>query len=232
MGEKRRIRTKMKKPSGKTIILEYLKQHLNQWVHNQELRKASGLNDTPRVIRTLKQEGWEIKVRGDGYNRLTSLRRGKPKGIRKAISRRVRFEVFHRDGFRCRACGRGPEDGVKLEPDHIIPVDWGGKTELKNLQTLCEECNAGKQAWVGGKPPEIMRDILSYPTVEKRIEALFEAFPNQEIPSPLIQLVSKGALDWQRALRKIREKTGKKILPTKNRRSYFYYKSRKKYEFN
>ena len=214
----------MRKPSGKQLVLEHLKRHLGEWVHNQELRQVSGLNDAPRVIRALRQEGWQIEVRGDGYNRLVSLEKREPRGERRRISRKLRFQILYRDGFRCRACGRGPSNGVKLVIDHIIPVDWGGTTVESNLQALCEECNAGKQAWVGGKPPEVMQQILSQPTVEARIEALFEAFPNQDVPSSLIQLISKGALDWQRALRRIRERTGKKIIPVKGRKGYRYSK--------
>ncbi|GFP24934.1 hypothetical protein HKBW3S25_00372 [Candidatus Hakubella thermalkaliphila] len=42
---------------AKEKVLEYLKQHLNKWIHNQELRKISMANDTPRIIRALRQEG-------------------------------------------------------------------------------------------------------------------------------------------------------------------------------
>jgi len=209
---------------AKKKVIEYLKKHLNDWIHNQDLRKISGANDTPRIIRALRQEGWKIDVRGDGYNRLLSLEKSAAKGVRKPISSKVRYEVLHRDNFRCRACGRGAEDEVKLQIDHIVPVDWGGKTELSNLQTLCEECNAGKKAWVAGYSGEHMKQIISQPTVESRIETLFDTFPNIDIPSHIIQLVSKGAFDWQRALRRIRQRTGKKILPTAQKRAYRFFK--------
>jgi len=212
------------KRSGKRLILDHLQERLGEWIHNQELRDVSGLNDTPRVIRALRQGGWQIEVRGDGYNRLLSSEKGEPRGERKGVSKKLRFHVLQRDGFRCRACGRGPDDDVKLVIDHIIPVDWGGPTEESNLQSLCEECNSGKQAWTGGNPPELMREILYKPTVEARIEALFDSFPDEDILSSLIQLVSKGALDWQRALRKVRERTGKKIRPTTARTAYRYDK--------
>jgi len=208
---------------AKEKVLKYLKQYLNKWVHNQELRKYSMANDTPRIIRALRQEGWQIEVRGDGYNRLTSLKQEEARGKRKTISRKMRYEVLSRDGFRCQACGRGLDDNVRLEIDHIIPVDWGGQTELSNLQALCQDCNAGKKAWVSGHRSEKMRQIFSKPTVESRIESLFEAFPNEDIPSETIRLVSKGSLDWQRALRRIRQKSGKKILPTGGRKSYRYF---------
>jgi 5-methylcytosine-specific restriction endonuclease McrA len=130
---------------AKEKVLEYLKQNLNRWIHNQELRKISMANDTPRIVRALRQEGWQIEVRGDGYNRLTSLEKKGARGERRTISRKMRYEVLNRDNFRCRACGRDVSDGVKLEVDYIIPVDWGGKTEVSNLQTLCYDCKVGKR---------------------------------------------------------------------------------------
>jgi len=209
-------------PSGKDQMLDYLKRHLGRWVHNQDLREATGLNDAPRTVRQLKQEGWRIDVRGDGYLMLTSCEKGKQRGERRPVSEKERYEVFARDGFRCRACGRGASNGVKLTVDHVVPVDWGGKSEISNYASLCAECNRGKKAWTDGMPGQVMKDILAKPTVESRIEALFDSFPNQDVPSTLIQVVSKGSLDWQRALRRIRQRTGKAIKPTQKRTAYRY----------
>jgi len=214
----------VKKLSRKQQVLEYLKKHVSQWIHNQELRNLSGLNDVPRTIRLLRQEGWKIDVRGDGYVMLTSLEKGFARGTRKAVSEKLRYQVFSRDAFRCKACGRGADNGVKLTVDHIIPVDWGGTNDMTNLLTLCEDCNRGKKAWVDTVPSQSMKQIVDKPTVEQRIEALFDMFPNQDIPSTMVQLVSKGALDWQRALRRIRQRTGKKILPVQGRTAYCYIK--------
>lgn len=210
--------------SGKDEILEYLKNNTSRWIHNQELRQISGLNDVPRTVRLLRQEGWQIEVRGDGNVRLASLEKKEARGVRVRVGQRVRYRILHRDGFRCKACGRGPDDGVKLTVDHIVPVDWGGGNEDSNLQCLCMECNEGKKAWIAGTPLRVMKEIIAKPTVESRIEALFDSFPNEDIPSMTIQLVSKGALDWQRALRRIRERKGKRILPTPGRRAYRYFK--------
>jgi len=219
-----------KKESGKSVILEYLKQHVGEWVSNTDLRAAAHskgfmlTNDVPRTLRLLRQEGWKIDVRGDGYVMLVSLEKGFARGKRKAINEKIRYQVFSRDGFRCKACGRGADDGVKLVVDHIRPVDWGGTNDMSNLITLCEKCNRGKKAWVDEVPSGIMKEIMDKSTVEQRVEALFDKFPNQDIPSTMIQLVSKGALDWQRALRRIRQNTGKKILPVRNKTAYCYVK--------
>lgn len=59
---------------------------------------------------------------------------------------RLRFLVLKRDDFKCVGCGRSPsnEPGLILHVDHIQPFSKGGKTEEKNLQTLCKDCNYGK----------------------------------------------------------------------------------------
>lgn len=62
---------------------------------------------------------------------------------RKAIGKKIRFEVFKRDSFRCQYCGRSAPD-VILEVDHIIPVAEGGKNDVMNLITSCRDCNRGK----------------------------------------------------------------------------------------
>jgi len=59
---------------------------------------------------------------------------------------KLRLKVLQRDNFKCVFCGKSPvtHPGSALHVDHITPFVKGGKTELNNLQTLCEECNWGK----------------------------------------------------------------------------------------
>jgi hypothetical protein len=60
-----------------------------------------------------------------------------------ALSVRTRFEIFKRDDFTCRYCGRrSPE--VVLEIDHVLPLCEGGSDDEMNLLTSCWECNRGK----------------------------------------------------------------------------------------
>lgn len=73
---------------------------------------------------------------------------------RKSLSKKLRFEVFKRDSFRCQYCGRSAPE-VVLQVDHIIPVAKGGTDELMNLITSCDDCNQGK-----GAVPLDSRDML------------------------------------------------------------------------
>lgn len=64
---------------------------------------------------------------------------------RKAISKKVRFEVFKRDSFKCQYCGKSAPE-VVLHVDHLKPVSKGGDNEIFNLITSCADCNGGKGA--------------------------------------------------------------------------------------
>jgi hypothetical protein len=84
---------------------------------------------------------------------------------RRSLSVRTRFEVFKRDEFTCRYCGRkSPE--IVLEVDHVVPVCEGGDDDQMNLVTACWECNSGKS----GVPLE--RVIAGDDPYDKAIEAL------------------------------------------------------------
>lgn len=62
----------------------------------------------------------------------------------RTVSTRLRFKVFMRDAFTCQYCGKKPQDGIKLEADHIVAYSNGGETILENLKTACWACNNGK----------------------------------------------------------------------------------------
>lgn len=58
-------------------------------------------------------------------------------------SKRLRFEILKRDGFRCRYCGASAASSV-LHVDHVVPESAGGEDAADNLVTACADCNGGK----------------------------------------------------------------------------------------
>ena len=74
-----------------------------------------------------------------------------------AVSKKIRFEVFKRDGFRCAYCGKGPPE-VTLECDHINPKSKGGKDDINNLITACFDCNRGKRNIILDKSPAKLQE--------------------------------------------------------------------------
>ena len=76
---------------------------------------------------------------------------------RKSLYKKMRFEVFKRDGFKCQYCGDHPPS-VLLHVDHIVAVAMGGKNDIDNLVTACEPCNLGKGARDLSVVPQTLAD--------------------------------------------------------------------------
>jgi HNH endonuclease len=77
--------------------------------------------------------------------------------MRKAIGKKLRFDVFKRDGFVCAYCGATPPT-VVLQVDHIHPVVLGGTNEIDNLVTSCQPCNIGKGCKTLSAIPQSLED--------------------------------------------------------------------------
>jgi 5-methylcytosine-specific restriction endonuclease McrA len=78
-------------------------------------------------------------------NEIKSTKEYRTKMERAKMTDSLRYDVFKRDDFRCKLCGKTAADGITLHVDHIIPVSKGGRTTMSNLQTLCDMCNFGKR---------------------------------------------------------------------------------------
>ena len=76
-----------------------------------------------------------------------------------ALSKRLRFEIFKRDGFRCGYCGRTPPEAI-LEIDHIQPKSKDGSDDINNLLSSCYDCNRGKSNIPLDKIPSSLNENL------------------------------------------------------------------------
>lgn len=78
-----------------------------------------------------------------------------------AISKRMRFEILRRDGFKCTYCHASE---ALLTVDHVTPVSLGGTDHPSNLVACCDDCNTGKSSTLAAALPS--SDALgSYETV-------------------------------------------------------------------
>lgn len=108
---------------------------------------------------------------------------------RKPLSKKLRFDVFKRDGFTCQYCGAHPPK-VVLECDHIQPVSDGGLDEVDNLITSCFNCNRGKAA----TPLEVAPKSLKDKAVEAaELEAQLQGY--QDVLSAIRSRVEREAFD-------------------------------------
>lgn len=108
--------------------------------------RGGGANDKQLLAREKAIDAWRRRT-VQRFRSYPGDKEQPPKklfGGRAGISLRLRYEVFVRDHFRCKQCGRDAADGIKLEVDHVVPHSLGGDDSISNLQTLCADCNAGK----------------------------------------------------------------------------------------
>lgn len=74
--------------------------------------------------------------------------------------RKLRPEIFERDGYKCFYCGffaETKEQRQSLTMDHIIPTSMGGSDKRKNLITACQECNQRKGSRIYRHVPKVAR---------------------------------------------------------------------------
>jgi len=138
--------------SQSDFLMEYFKRHpkkdishpeIVDWV-TTEYTKQTGkvFRDPDRGIRKLSQNGLLIKVSKGVY-------RYDPDFVVKRqledFSQAQKEIILKRDNYRCVVCGRGRENGVELQIDHIKPKDQGGRAEIENGETLCAQHNFQKK---------------------------------------------------------------------------------------
>jgi 5-methylcytosine-specific restriction endonuclease McrA len=68
--------------------------------------------------------------------------------------RRTRYKVLAANAKKyggvpkCVICGRGVDDGVRLEIDHQLPIStdegWQKRFQIETLRVTCQDCNAGR----------------------------------------------------------------------------------------
>lgn len=105
---------------------------------------------------------------------------------RKSISKKIRFEVFKRDSFKCQYCGKSAPD-IVLHIDHIDPVSKGGCGDIMNLITSCVDCNLGKSD----------RELSDSSVVEKQRKQLQDLNERRE----QIEMM----LSWRNAIQEMKE---------------------------
>lgn len=208
---------------AKTKMLEYMLGHTGEFISIETMRKVSGdISDWARSLRTLRQEGWDVVAvnkPSKGY-----ILKSKKKGggnVRGTINAKLRFLVLQRDKFTCQSCGRTVSDGVKFNIDHKVPVEWGGKTEISNLQALCVECNLGKKDFVEKQDAKLMKKIASEKSAYGKLKVFFKANPRKDIPFYILETVS-NIRDWERTLRYVRRKERMNIKAIKKERIWYY----------
>lgn len=120
--EKKKISNKKWADNNPEKIKEYNKK--------RQLKKNP--NYKPRVKLSLEEKKKKKRKRLEWIRQYNKKRRLK-----------LRIQVFNRDNYTCKICGRKPPE-VELQIDHIHPKSKEGLNNINNYQTLCKDCNIGK----------------------------------------------------------------------------------------
>jgi hypothetical protein len=113
----------------------------------------------------------------DGLFGFTDVNLFNSNELKRAPTPKIRMNVLKRDNWRCRICGRRPDDSVDLElhVHHIRPWKRGGATKANNLITLCHTCHKGLDPHFD---PSLFLYIEQAPTVKWRRSALSKGIAN------------------------------------------------------
>lgn len=202
-----------KSEGAKPKLLRYLKEHVGEQIPRSVLEEvANHVGSWERSLRTLRDDGYILE-----YNRSTKCYcfpfaepQNAPKDDR-YISNKLKSLVLIRDNSTCQMCGKTvKEDNIRVQIDHIVPLSWGGMTELSNLQTLCSDCNEGKKNYVESENPELMIEINHATSTKDRLRLYFEYYQNRFVDVDKLSVVAKTR-EWTRQLRFIRSENSMDI---------------------
>lgn len=104
-------------------------------------------------------------------NDATGLTKQIVRKSQRQIDNIVQWQVFQRDNYTCRYCGR---TGIPLSVDHVDLWEDGGSSSADNLVTACKSCNRDR----GRMPYE---DWLKSPVYVKRSESLSDKVKGENI---------------------------------------------------
>lgn len=97
-------------------------------------------------ILNLSMEEWKQVLKQTDLKETEILQQANDGKLVKAIVRKsariieqgITWKVFHRDGYRCRYCGK---QGIPMTVDHLVLWEDGGPSIEENLLTSCRRCN-------------------------------------------------------------------------------------------
>jgi hypothetical protein len=108
------------------------------------LVKTCNCVETGTSLLSMNEKDWEKFLRQSDLQEVETNQDGRKAIIRKSqrvISQFVSWNVFRRDGYCCRYCGR---DNVPLTVDHVDLWEDGGASVEENLVTACKRCNKAR----------------------------------------------------------------------------------------
>lgn len=131
----------------RSVFPHWVFSHIGCWYHQSTLEQRQQL----LVYLKEKETNKECSLH-TGHRKIKAVRHHKQRqtamGISEGAWKRLRLVVIERDFYQCQHCKKYCARNGELTVDHIIPISQGGKTELANLQVLCNICHHEKDKFV------------------------------------------------------------------------------------
>jgi len=134
---------------------------------------------TPNFVKTDFKYMKEILHQLDTLGVVSGFEKTILRKSQRNIDQNVSWDVFRRDGCKCRYCGN---DKVAMTVDHVVRWENRGDSVATNLITACRKCNntRGNQEyedWLKSEYYENVSSVLSEEEKQRNIEA-WEAAKN------------------------------------------------------
>jgi len=181
-------------------ILKYFLEHIGEIVTTHHLNQISGIQESARRIRELRdEEGWQILNHNTELTLEQVQRIHPPRKLKsgeyvlldterldvtaRKIGKDVRAAVLQRYGATCQLCGRragdpdpyNPNKRLSLHLDHKVSLNDGGTKHEDNLWPICSICNEGKKerSIISRDALQLLQDInIQPPEVQRMIYEL------------------------------------------------------------
>jgi len=124
------------------------------WFSSNKLLQITEQKNFDRRMRDLKNlYGCDLEqshINGSSSYRIFSDKINQ-QNSRKNIKSSVKQKLFADSNYTCAVCSQQFNAGLRgLQADHKIPVSRGGNHDLRNFQSLCNNCNAIKRSACSG----------------------------------------------------------------------------------
>lgn len=152
-------------PNNNTYVMLFPWEKYGNTVQEQ-MPTSEQWNKILRQLDLLEVE--VLKEAPDGGLVKTVLRKSQ-----RQIEQGVSWNVFRRDGYKCRYCGK---DDVPLTVDHIVTWESGGPSIEDNLLSCCRKCNKMR----GNMPYKEWIESEKYLKISEKLE-LFVQLANKNV---------------------------------------------------
>ena len=145
-------------------VVNTIEDYVNWFVHGGNALITDGMAE--RFLKRQLSPDPSVRVAANSFVSRASL----PDDLfRRAPTRKMRMSVMKRDAYKCRICGRRPENYVDIElhVHHIRPHGLNGATHPENLITLCDTCHDGLEPHFN---PDLF-DLLDSPDLDIKTRA-------------------------------------------------------------